>query len=438
MHSARVRMGIGTFVAAVGAAFLAVASPFSACTARADVVTTTSEVTSAVNVREQPSLGAPVIARLAAGERLRWAAETDYWFEVVLSDGRHGFVNRRYTERIVVPPAFTVAVADVGTGLGVFVRGPDFSMVYDAGSHDDTALGANNRFVAFLEAIAPDMDTIDYVVLSHPHEGHVSLLADVLGRYRVRHVLDPGAVNPVCGYQTFIEAVSREPNVDYRTAARGPGSHVINFGAPATCNGEEIPSEITIVHGEQLESGRTITLGENASMRILHADGGRRQSFNANSLVIRLDLGSIGVLLTGDAEAGARENPDVPPSPISLEGKLLAWHPEDLRSDVLLVAAHGSKSSSRKAFLDAVQARIFLVSSGPTPYDGVVLPDPEVITELNGRGMVFRTDFNDASCGDDPSKIGPDADGKPGGCDNIVVTIDDHGQVEAAYWRHAD
>ncbi len=41
-----------------------------------------------------------------------------------------------------------------------------------------------------------------------------------------------------------------------------------------------------------------------------------------------------------------------------------------------------------------------------------LLPDQAVISELTPRGTVWRTDLNDAACGTEPNKIGPDNDGK--------------------------
>jgi hypothetical protein len=47
----------------------------------------------------------------------------------------------------------------------------------------------------------------------------------------------------------------------------------------------------------------------------------------------------------------------------------------------------------------------------------------EIITELEERGQVFRTDMDDAACAMNPKKVGPDNDGQPGGCDNVRITI---------------
>jgi beta-lactamase superfamily II metal-dependent hydrolase len=169
-------------------------------------------------------------------------------------------------------------------------------------------------------------------------------------------------------------------------------------------------------------------------MTFLHADAANHGSFNENTLVVRLELGSTRILLMGDAEAGGRNSPAIPPSPSSIEGVLLACCQQAVAADILIAARHGSRTSSRKLFLDAVMASVYVVSSGPMKYQTVVLPDADIIAELTPRGRLFRTDLNDATCGQNAQKIGPDADGKPGGCDNVRLTISSTGTVNAAYW----
>lgn len=160
-------------------------------------------------------------------------------------------------------------------------------------------------------------------------------------------------------------------------------------------------------------------------MRFLHASGQRHSSFNENSLVVRVDLGERRILLMGDAEAGKRtdwENND--PLAYSIEGELLTCCTTELRADILVVGHHGSRTSSRRNFLNAVDADVYIVSSGPKSYSGVVLPDQIVITELESRGDIFRTDRDDIACATDNSKIGSDNDRNAGGCDNIRIVID--------------
>ena len=121
-----------------------------------------------------------------------------------------------------------------------------------------------------------------------------------------------------------------------------------------------------------------------------------------------------------------------------MEGELLACCAAELKADVLVVGHHGSKTSSRTATLDKVQAYVFLVSAGPTRYASVTLPDAEVIDELKTRGAVYRTDEHDAACRSDPAKIGGDNDNQPGGCENVLVEIDPAGTIRAHQYRLAD
>ena len=101
---------------------------------------------------------------------------------------------------------------------------------------------------------------------------------------------------------------------------------------------------------------------------------------------------------------------------------------------------------SWRAFLDAVGASIYAISSGPYPYRRVRLPDPEIVAELESRGEVFRTDRDDLfrigdesrSCELNPRKIGPDADETPGGCNNILIEIGPENSMKAGYNPIAD
>ena len=102
---------------------------------------------------------------------------------------------------------------------------------------------------------------------------------------------------------------------------------------------------------------------------------------NSASLVVRACAGRSCVMLTGDLDmAGERE--------------LLAWSLNrggSLRSDVLKVAHHGSRTSTAPEFLAAVRPRLALMSAGRrNPYGH---PAPEVVERIERRGArVLRTD----------------------------------------------
>lgn len=116
---------------------------------------------------------------------------------------------------------------------------------------------------------------------------------------------------------------------------------------------------------------------------------------------------------------------------------MLATYPVAVDADVLIVGHHGSKSSSRSAFVQAVSPTVSVISAGPTKYQTVVLPDDEVVDELEAAGDVLRTDVEDDKCASNAHKIGSDADGRPGGCTNIKITIAASG-ISGAYVDIAD
>ena len=159
-----------------------------------------------------------------------------------------------------------------------------------------------------------------------------------------------------------------------------------------------------------------------------------------NSLVVRLDLNGTRVLLPGDDEAGGRKAPAELPAPTSIEGALLACCTSNLKADVMVSGHHGSMTSCRRAFLDAVAPS---VSSFPrvrrrTAKNKIVLPDAVIVSELQSRGQLFRTNVDDTACAKNGAKIGPDADGMPGGCDAIPVTMGGTPSIQVSIFRGSD
>jgi competence protein ComEC len=344
----------------------------------------------------------------------------------------------------MAPPetgAYRVHAIDVGTGLAVFVEGADFALLYDAGSNDDAGRGDANRVAAYLKAVRPDLARIDHLIVSHPHKDHHEMMDDVFAAYDVDHVWDSGSLHTTCGYRVWLEAIVDEPGVSYHNAAASGGVHQAPFAKKSSCRGRKFAAGTVNVPRSTRITDAPVALGVNATMTILHADATMKESdLNDASVVVRLDLGTRRILLPGDAEAahGKRSPPSVPPLPDSVEGKLITCCSSDLKSHVFVVAHHGSMTSNRAAYLDAVGATEFVISSGPTKYQKVTLPDQPVVDELMRRGTVWRTDIDDSACAKSKAKIGPDADGRPGGCDNILFTIDTAGKLAGAYHRIAD
>ena len=406
-----------------------------------------------VTVREAPVRQSDPVIFVAPGDRLDLIEDggrRNGYYHVRLPDGREGWVDHTFVRRVaeqdqiaVAPGApaagtYRIHSIDVGTGLAILVEGADFTLLYDAGSNDDTAREERNRVTAYLQAVRPDLRRIDHLVLSHPHKDHSELMPDVVEAYEVLHVWDSGSVNPICSYRALLEDVAAEAGATYHHATGRPGPHRVSFAAK-TCYGRPLPEAVvSIDRAEPIAIGQTFRIGDGAGLTVLHTDGTRTNQYNEASVVVRLDLGRRRLLLPGDAEAGGRRPPTDRPNPASPEGELIACCAAELRADILVAGHHGSKTSSRTAFLDAIGASHHIVSAGPTRYATVTLPDREVVEELSKRGIVWRTDLDDDACKVSTAKIGPDNDNKPGGCDNIRILIDSAGIIAADYFRPVD
>lgn len=310
----------------------------------------------------------------------------------------------------LAPGTYRLHLIDVGTGLAVLIQGVDFAMLYDAGTNDREE--KPSRVIAYLAAVlGPSGDDvcgqssplpkrrIDHVVLSHPHLDHASALDTVLHCYDVKEFWDSGRTATTKFYLQLLDALARAPLV-YHTAADQP--------------------QVAIATWKRYSEGDIVPLGEGASFTVLHANPKTSGDPNQSSIVLAVQLGRTRVLLVGDAESGERRDPSYPVGDV--EEYLLDHHRAEVKADILQVGHHGSLTSSRHDFIEAVKPAYALVSSGPKSYGKRTLPDKEVIEELQRSGAtVLRTDERDGTC-PVADRIGDNATG-PGGCDTWVITI---------------
>ena len=124
---------------------------------------------------------------------------------------------------------------------------------------------------------------------------------------------------------------------------------------------------------------------------------------NNNSLVCKLVYLSFSCIFTGDIEEIA-------------EKAILEKYKNStqiLKTDILKIAHHGSKTSSTEEFLETVKPKIALIGVGPNNNFGH--PNKNVIERIkNNKIEIFRTDEN--------GEIGISTNGK--GKIKIVKTIE--------------
>jgi competence protein ComEC len=324
------------------------------------------------------------------------------------------------------PGSWRIHLLDVGAGLSILVEGPDFTLLYDAGSSDPDerplrvvaylapALGPSGDGACSEDGVAaPARRPIDHVVLSHPHQDHASALELVLHCFAVRHLWDSGRVVDTVFFRELMFALAASPGTAYHTAAAPPADRTRRANGTAIV----IPPAIGWT---SFAEGDRVALGARASFEVLHAEAKAHRDVNRNSIVLAVALGGARLLLTGDAGSGARRLPSAPAGDV--EAHLLDHAADALDVDVLQVGHHGSLTSSRAVFLAAVSPALALVSAGPRRSGRVPLPDDAVLAALGAAGAtVLRTDRHDAGC-PVSGRIGGDRG--PGGCDGHLITIE--------------
>lgn len=126
-------------------------------------------------------------------------------------------------------------------------------------------------------------------------------------------------------------------------------------------------------------AGQLVDLGDGVALEVLHphsvGNGPASGDGNNASVVLRLAAGQVSFLLTGDIELEAEEE--------------LLGQGAELRSTILKVAHHGSKTSTSPQFLQAVDPRAAVISVGAENTFGH--PTAETMERLAAT-RVYRTD----------------------------------------------
>ena len=240
---------------------------------------------------------------------------------------------------------------DVGQGDGAFVEFPNGrTMIVDAGIRSAHFDYGKRVLVPFLRHRG--VRHIDMVVASHPHSDHIGGLVYLLEHVRVDHFIDSGQAYDSWTSRRLHELIRANKIQYHRVAA---GDSLVGLGGVGAI----------VLH---------------PTSAFVTAVGESPHDLNNGSVVLRLEAGSNSVLFTGDIE-------------VESDPAMLGWG-ERLQSTILKVAHHGSKTSSRPAFVDAVNPRIAIISVGS--FNKFGHPSQQILARLNARCRVYRTDRDGA------------------------------------------
>jgi competence protein ComEC len=220
-----------------------------------------------------------------------------------------------------VSPPLVVTVLDVGQGTAVIVRSAGHTLVYDTGGGDPA--GANMASAVILPYLRHlGVTAVDTLVISHPDNDHSAGAATLLASMPIDSVFYGGDSFAVAGGKPCLAG----------RAWRWPGGPTFQFMAPIDTS---------------------------------------PRSTNDSSCVLLIEAAGRRLLLPGDVESGQ-------------EREMVRYWQAGLNADWLLVAHHGSLTSSSHALLKAVRPGIAVISSGYANRFGH--PHPGVVQRLSAAG----------------------------------------------------
>lgn len=233
----------------------------------------------------------------------------------------------------------TFAMLDVGQGDAIFIESPSgFQILVDSG-RDKKVLSELSHQMSFFDR------SIDLVIMTNPDLDHIGGFVEVLEKYKVDKILEPGTYNDSEVYKKIEEIIK--------------GKNISRYLARA---------------------GTRIPLGDGASLDILFPDKDvSTWDNNDGSIVARIIYGNHSFILTGDAS-------------IKTEKYLLdKFNQEVFDADFLKVGHHGSRTSTSLEFVQAITPRYALISSGQGNKYGH--PHDEILDRLSSLNIeILRTD----------------------------------------------
>jgi competence protein ComEC len=235
----------------------------------------------------------------------------------------------------LAPNEIRVHYIDVGQGDAILIQSAQNAVLIDGGDAK-----AQKALVDYL--LSAGIKDIDYVIATHPHADHIGGLPRVVRRFGVKGVIMPDVVHTSGTFEKLIAAIEKKG---------------IRITAPKA--------------GDAFAAGII-------KFTVL-APGKKFKDLNNMSVVVRMVHGETAFLFTGDAEDKS-------------ENEMLRSR-QPLRSNVLKVGHHGSRTSTTEAFLDAVRPSVAVISCGnDNSYNH---PNKETVMKLSRpeRNItLFRTD----------------------------------------------
>lgn len=239
-----------------------------------------------------------------------------------------------------------VVFFDVGQGDAIFIRTPQKHHILIDGGPGNVILEKLKKELPFF------YNSIDLLIVTHPHDDHVSGSMEVLERYQVKEIISTGALRESAISKRWNQVINEK---GYREARVGQKIFTTDFYITTLY-------PIESFNGERVKDLNTVSVVNFFNFK-------EKYKF----------------LFMGDAYA-------------TQEREILSYCKEtsicgDLKADVLKVGHHGSKTSTAEVFLKEAMPTVAIIMVGANNRYGH--PHHEVIERLENLGInVMRTDVS--------------------------------------------
>lgn len=222
---------------------------------------------------------------------------------------------------------------DVGQGDATLIEYLNKKILIDCGPNSN-----ESNLLKYLSDL--NINKIDYIFITHPHEDHIGNLDKIIANYKITSIFMPK----------------------------------VNFES------EDLSKSLSLIKNKNialynLNKDFKINFDENFYLEVFSSSKKNYENINNFSPLIKVIFKKDSFLFTGDNE----------------ELGELEFINKDIDVDILKVGHHGSNTSSTNIFLEKVSPKISIISCGKN--NSFNHPNPKVLERLNKlNNKIYRTD----------------------------------------------